>query len=223
MKTIILSLYLLLFGYAEGLHADFNDGLKSYKKGDYKVAFKEWKISSSEDNARSQYFLGWLYYNGKGVIRDYNLAMKWYLKSAKQGYVSAQYSLGFIYDNGKIVPEDDKQAVEWYLKASEQGHAEAQLNLAVMYRNGTGASRDIEKARFWMEKSKDSGNKEAEKAWNSWKDSPKGTTKNQVSAEANKFAERWVLIFFILIFFISIFLLYKFIRKITLIILKNKD
>ena len=114
MKIIILSLYLLLFGYTEVLHADYNDGLTAYHEGDYKTALSEWKPLAEQGDADAQNNLGVLYNKGQGVTKDYEEAIKWYRKSANQGYVNAQYSLGSMYETARGVVRDDKKSFKWY-------------------------------------------------------------------------------------------------------------
>ena len=68
-----------------------------------------------------QYYLGYMYYEGKGVEQDYLKAFEWYEKSVKQGYADAQYNLAVMYANGHGVEQDNNKAFEWYLKSAEQG------------------------------------------------------------------------------------------------------
>jgi len=72
--------------------------------------------------ALAQFNLGWMYYNGNGVIQDYTEAMKWYKLAAAQGDADAQYNLGVGYDNGEGVRQDKRQAKEWFGKACDNGH-----------------------------------------------------------------------------------------------------
>jgi TPR repeat protein len=48
-------------------HADFQDGLDAYDRGDYTTALKEWRPLAEEGDALVQYNLGTLYEMGQGV------------------------------------------------------------------------------------------------------------------------------------------------------------
>jgi len=68
-------------------------------------------------NAREQYELGKMYYEGKGVALDLTKAAKWYRKSAEQGNADAQFWLGNMYSEGKGVALDLTEAAKWYERA----------------------------------------------------------------------------------------------------------
>ncbi|MCT7541894.1 tetratricopeptide repeat protein, partial [Aliarcobacter cryaerophilus] len=109
MKKLIVSLGLALtlsFG------ATLDEGVEAFEKGDYKTALIIFEDLASKNDAEAQYGLGFLYYNGQGVIQDYKKAKEWYEKAAAQSFAAAQYNLGFMYHNGKGVKQD-------YLKTKE--------------------------------------------------------------------------------------------------------
>jgi len=138
MKSIIISLYLLLSSYANTSFADFSSAVSNYNKGNYNTAFKEFKHLAEQGNIGAQTNLGMMYEHGTGTPKDYKQAAYWYRMSAKQGGAAAQYNLGVLYTNGRGVPKNDKRAVEWYKKSAEQGFANAQSNLGFMYAEGRG-------------------------------------------------------------------------------------
>ena len=59
--------------------------MEAYKKGDFANAIKEWILLGEDGDEKAQYFLGLIYYKGKGVPQDYKKALKWYTLSAEQG------------------------------------------------------------------------------------------------------------------------------------------
>ena len=73
---------------------------------DYEELVKKLSISAKNGNAQSQYHLGVLYNDGKGVEKDYEQAASWYLKAAQQGHQKAQLYLGLLYQNGRGVERD---------------------------------------------------------------------------------------------------------------------
>ena len=120
----LLTTTVLLFGISGSGVADFNDGYNAYEKGDYKTAFNEWKPLAEEGGESAQYNIGWLYDNGKGVLKDYKEAVKWYRKAAEQGHASAQGNLGAMYANGHGVLKDLSKAKHWIKKAYDNPDAE---------------------------------------------------------------------------------------------------
>ena len=134
---------------------------KSAEQGNTKAV--EWYRKSAEQgNVIAQYYLGEMYYYGRGVSRDDAKAMEWYRKSAEQGNADAQYNLGIMYEYGYGVSKDNAKAVEWYRKSAEQGNAKAQCQLGTMYEKGRGVSRDFAKAVEWYRKSAEQGNADAQ-------------------------------------------------------------
>ncbi len=116
-------------------------GASFYNEGDFDNAILCFTKGAEGGFARSQYELGLLYSNGKGVRRDMNLAKKWYEKAAVQGHISAQCNLGVVY----LQLGDYAAAVKWTRRAAKQGYLEALSNLAACYIDGTGVEQNISK------------------------------------------------------------------------------
>ncbi len=90
-----------------------------------KNAYKCYKMSAEKGNANAQYNLGFMYYNGYGVLKDYKKAFKWYTKAAQKGNSKAQTDLGIIYIYGNGVLKDMKMAKYWIKKAYDNGNGKA--------------------------------------------------------------------------------------------------
>ena len=129
---------------------------------DYGELVKKLLISAKNGNAQSQYHLGVLYNDGKGVEKDYKQAASWYLKAAQQGHQKAQLYLGLLYQNGRGVERDYKQAAQWLQKSAEQGEQKAQYFLGVLYYKGAGVKKNFERAAHWLEQSANQGNSKAQ-------------------------------------------------------------
>ena len=129
---------------------DFQKGIEAYKKGDFANAIKEWILLAEDGDEKAQYFLGLIYYKGKGVPQDYKTALKWYTLSAEQGNKVAQYNLGVMYSFGLGVIPDYKTALKWYNLSSEQGNALAQYNLGRLYYLGNGVKENMVYAHMWV-------------------------------------------------------------------------
>lgn len=80
-------------------------------------------------DARSQFGLARMYYNGDGVAKDDAKAAEWYQKAAEQGNAFAQYKLGEMYNKGEGVTQDTAKAIEWWKKAAAQDNDAAQDSL----------------------------------------------------------------------------------------------
>ena len=120
----------------------------------------------------AQFYLGVMYANGKGVLKD---AAKpcWFHLAAEQGDATAQFTSGTCTPMARAcrglpkpyagtgwppnrglpqhsstsvhqqgVLKDNAEAVRWYRLAAEQGFAAAQLNLGNMYTNGQGVLKE---------------------------------------------------------------------------------
>ena len=92
--------------------------------------FAALKRKAESGEAKSQFGLARLYYNGDGVAKNDASAADWFRKAAEQGHVLAQYKLGAMYDQGEGVPKDQAQALEWWNKAAAQGNDAARESLA---------------------------------------------------------------------------------------------
>jgi len=154
----------LLFAFAAPAWADFAAGEAAYARGDYKVAFREFKTEANRGNARAQYYLGNMYALGRGVTRNYTEAVRWYRKAAVQGIASAQYYLGLMYVKGQGVTRNYAEAAKWFRKAAEQGEARAQYTLGLMYALGQGVARNYVCAYMWVSLAAAQGNRKAAKS-----------------------------------------------------------
>ena len=77
----------------------------------------------------SQFRLGQLYYEGKGVRTDDQEAARWFLKAAQQDHTEAQFILATMYEKGAGVEKNDQEAFKWYLQAATMGHERASVIL----------------------------------------------------------------------------------------------
>ncbi len=117
---------------------------------------------AEQGDAKSQYRLGLLYYEGSGVPQDYIEAVRWYRKGAEQGDSMSQYAIGYMYEMGKGVKQDNAEAALWYRKSAAQRDAQAQCGLGSMYYDGRGVQQDRSEAARWYRKAADQGFSKAE-------------------------------------------------------------
>lgn len=73
-----------------------------------------YRTKAEAGDARAQYFLGYSYFNGRGVAKDVDESFKWYRKAAEQGDAGAQLALGGCYYAGKGVAKDEVEAFAYW-------------------------------------------------------------------------------------------------------------
>ena len=88
---------LLVLGVSGSVVAGVDEAGAAYKRGDYKRAYKEFRLLALDGNAEAQSNLGFMYLEGRGVPQDYAESVKWYEKAATQGHANGQFGLGFMY------------------------------------------------------------------------------------------------------------------------------
>jgi hypothetical protein len=123
MKTLryILPALVLLSTSSIALGGDFQDGVDAANKGTYKAAYKVFLELAKQGDARAQYNLGFMYYEGLGVSKDSKEAFKWFRLAAYQGYADAQFYLGMMYLEGEVVPKDHVLAHMWFALSAARG------------------------------------------------------------------------------------------------------
>ena len=99
----------------------FEDAVAAYEKGDHVTALQLFRPLADDGREDAQYYLGFMYYNAKGVARDYDEAAKWFRLAAEQGHADAQYNLGYIYLTGEGVKQDFIFAHMWFDLSAAQG------------------------------------------------------------------------------------------------------
>lgn len=77
-----------------------------------------YRTKAEAGDARAQYFLGYSYFNGRGVAKDVGESFKWYRKAAEQGDAGAQLALGGCYYAGKVVAKDEVEAYAYWSLAA---------------------------------------------------------------------------------------------------------
>lgn len=128
MRHLFYGLVLIFIGMSTAISGPLEDGLDAYKRGDYELAAKYFRVAAEQGDTAAQYNIGVMYRNGDGVLQDYAEAVKWYRTAAEQGDIEAQNNLGFMYDNGLGVPQDLVFAHMWFNLAAAQGNRMASEN-----------------------------------------------------------------------------------------------
>ena len=87
LRKLIQSLQKQESEQIQQLHGDVEDADAdaALVRKDYLTAFSKYKSAAAKNNAYSQYNLGVMYNNGRGVKQDYAEAVRWYKLAAAQG------------------------------------------------------------------------------------------------------------------------------------------
>ncbi len=136
-STIVVVIFMTFPVFAD----NFQEGMNALKQGNFTEAVKILEPQASKGNARAQFRLGLIYFEGKlDEEPDFEEAFQWFRRSAKQGYVRAQVYLGSMYENGTGIIQDYQKAVKWYKLAIEKDDDEGQFLLRIFLRRSSGIS-----------------------------------------------------------------------------------
>ncbi len=144
----------------------FNDAKRLYDNKEYQAALPKFKQAADLGHTESNYWLGVMYANGRGVEKNEVEAVRYYRIAAEKGDKGAQNNLGVCYRNGRGVAKNEVEAVKWYRLAANQGNIHAQFNLGLCYEFGRGVTKDINEAKAWYQKAADKGHSQAKERLN---------------------------------------------------------
>ncbi len=115
----------------------------------FSFAAANFRAAAEQGDALSQFNLGVLCKDGKGVPQDHVEAIRWYQLAAAQNFAPAQFALGQCHDLGMGVVVDMGKAVRWYHLAAAHGYPAAQYSLGRCYHLGAGVEQDPKQAVGW--------------------------------------------------------------------------
>ncbi|MDA9029376.1 hypothetical protein N9H80_01755 [Candidatus Pseudothioglobus singularis] len=139
-----------------------SDCSNSYNQRRFKEAIKACTYNAELGEKTAQYYLGMMYREGYGGIKDTQKAVKWLELAANQNLYEAAYELGYLYysrSSEKLFSYH--KAREWFLKAAQNGNDKAQYKLGVMFNYGYGTVVNLTHAIYWLTRSADQGNNRA--------------------------------------------------------------
>ncbi len=153
MRFVLLVLILTFF--TSVCKADYLKATMYLTEGNETKAFEEFLVSAKAGDTSSQYNVGYMYEEGKGVERNYKKAHYWYKKAAAKKHMKAIHNLGNLYYFGKGVERKLDTAEMLFKYNSEKGDAESMFNLALIYFEDE--KKEYEKAYQWFQKSYENG------------------------------------------------------------------
>ncbi len=160
-KCVALLIVWVAFATAPAFSADYVKGYDAFDNGDYATALAEFRPLAEEGSYYAQFYLGFMYYNGNGVLQDYKEAAKWYTLSAEQGDGDAQNNLAVMYEKGQGVLQDYKESFRLYSLAVENGNKKAQRNMGTSYQSGRGVLQDYVRAHMWFNLASSNGEEDS--------------------------------------------------------------
>ncbi len=122
MKNFVALLIVWVAFATAPAFADFQKGYDAFDKGDYATALREFQPLAKQGDASSQFYLGRMYNNGRGVPQNYKEAVKWWKLASEQGDADAQISLASMYALGDGVTQDYIRAHMWANLAAANGN-----------------------------------------------------------------------------------------------------
>ena len=128
-------------------HISYTDNEKG------KLTFEDIEYFAKQGDAKAQFLIADMYYNGEGVKQDYRMANEWATKAANQGDDKIQMNVATMYyKNGNY-----KNAAKWYEKSAMQGNVHSQSILAQMYFKGQGGMQNYKKSIEFATKAANQG------------------------------------------------------------------
>jgi len=131
MKSLTFAT-LLLLALGAPAHADYDAGVTAYKKGDYRVAMREFRALAAKGVVLAYTNVAYMYALGEGVKADLGEAATWFRKAAEAGSAAAQLTLGVLYYNGEGVKRDYPRAYAWFNIAATNGRDDALRYMGVV-------------------------------------------------------------------------------------------
>ncbi len=83
----------------------------------YSLALPWCRRAAAVPDVDARYYVGWMYYYGRGAEQSYTRAFRWYQAAAEAGHEKAQIYLGLMYRRGQGVEKDPDAAMHWYEQA----------------------------------------------------------------------------------------------------------
>ena len=102
----------------------------------YEAGFFWMEIAAEKHFFQAEYYLGMLYYNAQGTVKDFDEAFYWVKRAADKGYSRAELQVAIMYHFGEGVEEPNNDlAIIWAEKAAQQGLTEAKIVLRILSEN----------------------------------------------------------------------------------------
>ncbi len=140
-----------MYETGDGVPKDHSEAIRLFSlaaQQGQREALTRLRVAANQGNSDAQYYLGYMYETGTGIIRNYCDAHKWFRLAAAKGNIDAQYYLGYMYENGHgVLKEDYIEAAKWYRLAAKRRHSDAITNLKELERELTARDKSPQKPK----------------------------------------------------------------------------
>ena len=113
-KLILLLIPILIFGIGGIVYATedhpLSEGVAAFENGKYKSAYSILYPLAEFGDSDAQFYIGYMYDEGKGVNENDQKALEWYENAAKQGNKAAEKGANLIRE--KLFQDAFKKAKE---------------------------------------------------------------------------------------------------------------
>lgn len=117
----------------------------------------EVRLAAELDNPVAQYLLGYMLYQGVGVVKDVKGARQWLEKSAAQGHPGGQLELAYYLNYFVKTEPERERALTLFEASAAQDYAKALSHLATIYWQGNFGPPQQERAMVLFERSAQKG------------------------------------------------------------------
>lgn len=146
IKILVVSLMLIV--HVDAKADDYRKGIKAYDNKDYSTAAKYLKKAAEKGNADAEYYLGLLYFTGRGVDKDGMLAIDYWDKAAKLHQPQALAAQGTFYLNtGSKENPNLSKAFYYFQQAAKYGDKGSKNLINFMTIMTQGSSRNLHHAQ----------------------------------------------------------------------------
>lgn len=115
--------------YLKNIHYNDKSNIHNYSKTEFWYWYEK---AARQGDAESQFNLGYMYLQGKGVSHDYAKARYWFELSSNQSDSVAKYFLGILYYEGKGVNKNIQCAKILFQQSCSEGLSSACHHLAII-------------------------------------------------------------------------------------------
>jgi hypothetical protein len=131
-KLFLSALFILLAGAGNSAFADVTGGQAAILKGDFPLAYKEFKEDAEKGNPLAMAPVAVMLHFGQGVKQDLQQAFSWYQKAAAMGYEAGMANVGIMYYKGAGTKQNDVKAYAWldlasYVRGGREHNAKAHV------------------------------------------------------------------------------------------------
>lgn len=115
--------------YLKNIHYNEKSNVQNYSKTEFWYWYEK---AARQGDAESQFNLGYMYLQGKGVSHDYAKARYWFELSSNQSDSVAKFFLGILYYEGKGVNKNIQCAQSLFQQSCSEGLSPACHHLALI-------------------------------------------------------------------------------------------